>query len=150
MSLRHLFTFVVAATALASCIGNDGKVANNKPNPETQQAFTDSANFTTIEWIDSVKNFGKMLEGPNLDIVFRFKNTGNKPLIISDVRPGCGCTVAEKPTKPIMPGNEGEIKAQFESRGRVGVNNKNITVMANTKPLQSFELKFSVEVEKKG
>jgi len=46
-----------------------------------------------------------------------------------------------------MPGDEGEIKGSFDTKGRVGHNEKNITVNANTKPTQSYKLLFSVDVE---
>ncbi|MES2773293.1 MAG: DUF1573 domain-containing protein [Bacteroidota bacterium] len=150
MSIRPFFVLLFVAATLVSCINNDVKAGDKTANAEAEKAMSDSANFTTIQWIDSVKNYGKIQEGPKLDILYRFKNTGNKPLIIAAVKPGCGCTVADKPTKPIMPGEEGEIKAQFESKGHPGMNNKSITVQANTKPIQSFELRFSVDVEKKG
>lgn len=147
--MRQLVLLIFVVVALVSCINNDVKSGGNKAGADAQKALTDTANFTTIQWIDSIKNFGKIQEGPKLDIIYRFKNTGDKPLIIADVKPGCGCTVADKPTKPIMPGQEGEIKAQFESNGHPGMNNKSITVQANTKPIQSFVLFFNVEVEKK-
>ena len=148
MRVKQLVPFFFASVLLVSCLNNDVKTNTGKAGEDAKKAMSDSANFTTIQWIDSIKNFGKIPEGPKLDIVYRFKNTGNKPLVIADVRPGCGCTVADKPTKPIMPGGEGEIKAQFESQGHPGMNNKSITVQANTKPIQSFQLYFNVEVVK--
>ena len=148
MRVKQLVPFFFALVLLVSCLNNDVKTNTGKAGEDAKKAMSDSANFTTIQWIDSIKNFGKIPEGPKLDIVYRFKNTGNKPLVIADVRPGCGCTVADKPTKPIMPGGEGEIKAQFETQGHPGMNNKSITVQANTKPIQSFQLFFIVEVVK--
>ncbi|MEO7309179.1 MAG: DUF1573 domain-containing protein [Chitinophagaceae bacterium] len=154
MSLRPFFFVAFFSSVLVSCINNDVKTkptaADSAIAAENAKAMDDTANYTTIEWIDSVRDFGKVQEGPKLDILFRFKNTGTKPLVIADVHPGCGCTVAEKPTHPIMPGQAGEIKGQFETNGHTGVNNKSITVRANTKPEPSFNLKFSVQVEKKG
>jgi len=149
MSVRHLVFSLVAVAGMVSCIGNS---TDKKDTPLSDSlkkaATTDSANFTSIEWIDSTRDFGKVQEGPDVDIVYRFKNVGDKPLVITDVVPGCGCTVADKPTAPIMPGNEGTIKGVFTTKGHVGVNNKHITVQANTKPVQSFDLKFSIEVLK--
>lgn len=124
-------------------------ISNDTPDVSMIKAAGDSANFTTIQWMDSIKNFDKITEGQKLEVVYRFKNTGNKPLVITDVRPGCGCTVADKPAEPIMPGKEGEIKAAFDSKDKAGQQHKNITVQANTKPVQSFNLQFNVEVEKK-
>lgn len=89
---------------------------------------------TTVQLIDSVYNFGKITEGERVTFNFRFKNSGKNPLVISNTSASCGCTVPEKPEKPIMPGEEGFIKVVFNSSGKVGHNQKNITVMANTKP----------------
>jgi len=109
----------------------------------------DTANFTTIQWIDSVKDYGKIAEGQKLEVLYRFKNTGDKPLVIESVRPSCGCTVANPPKEPIAPGAEGEIRGSFDSNGKSGMQQKTIYVAANTKGVQSHELKFSVDVEKK-
>lgn len=148
MRIPMNLTIISAFTTIifVSCISNNDKQSKN---PEAQKAMADTANFTTIQWIDSVKNFGKIQEGQKLDVTFRFKNTGTKPLVIADVKASCGCTVVEKPTKPVMPGEESEIRGSFDSEGHPGANNKNIIVEANTKPAQNFQLKFSAEVERK-
>ncbi|MEO6961891.1 MAG: DUF1573 domain-containing protein [Puia sp.] len=110
----------------------------------------DSSLFTSITWLDSTnRNFGTIPEGRKLDVTYRFINSGAKPLIIERVQPSCGCTVAEQPEEPILPGKEGVIKASFSSEGRVGVNNKSILVFANTRGGQNNEVRFSVVVEKK-
>lgn len=140
----RLLLVVFTGFFFSSCIPND------QPDANMIKAASDSANFTTIQWMDSVKRFDKIAEGQTLEIVYHFKNTGDKPLVITDVAPGCGCTVADKPAKPIMPGNNGEIKAAFDSKNKPGPNTKYITVRANTKPIQEFRLQFMVEVEKKG
>jgi hypothetical protein len=108
----------------------------------------DSLQFTTIEWQQQSIDFGKITEGKKLDVLYRFKNTGSKPLVISKVEPGCGCTVAETPTQPIAPGKEGVIKGSFDSNNRVGTQHKSIFVTANTKGSQLHELVFTVEVNK--
>ncbi|MBL7698016.1 MAG: DUF1573 domain-containing protein [Chitinophagaceae bacterium] len=104
-----------------------------------------SKELTTIEWIDSVRNFGNISEGQKLSVSFRFKNTGNKPLVIQSVHPACGCTVADYPKEPIAPGQEGEITGEFNSEGREGQNHKEITVRTNT-AAHSHNLVFDVNV----
>lgn len=106
----------------------------------------DSSNFTSITWVDKEINYGTLAEGKKLDVAFHFKNTGDKPLIIESVHPACGCTVAEPPKEPILPGNEGVIKGSFNSAGRMGINNKSIVVKANTLGSMSHDLRFKVEV----
>ena len=103
------------------------------------------SNQTTIQWLDSVKTIGKIKNGEKVQISFRFKNTGDKQLVITGVIVSCGCTVAEKPEEPIAPGEEGVIKAEFNSAGRLGTNHKSITVQSNT-PGGTSTLTFDVEV----
>jgi hypothetical protein len=97
----------------------------------------------------TLPSFGKIAEGQKLEVVYHFTNTGTRPLIISKVEPGCGCTVAETPKEPIAPGNEGLIKAAFDSNGRIGSQHKSIMVYANTRGSQAHELVFTVDVSKK-
>ena len=105
--------------------------------------------LTSIQWIDSARNMGTVNEGQVVDISYRFKNTGTKPLVIKNVTVSCGCTVAEKPEEPVAPGKEGVIKAQFNSSGKPGRNNKSIFVYANTTGSEEHKLEFSVEVTPK-
>lgn len=100
---------------------------------------------TSVEWIDSTKNFEKVLEGTLVNVEFRFRNTGGKMLVISDVAASCGCTIPEKPEKPISPGEVGIIKARFDSKNRVGTNHKVLTVYVNTEE-RAKDLSFDVEV----
>ena len=111
-------------------------------------AGSDTSSLTTIQWIDSIKNLGRITEGQKLQISFRFKNTGTKPLIIQSVRPGCGCTVADYPKEPIAPGGEGEITGSFDSQGRENLQRKEIAVTANTKGSAHHTLFFEVDVFK--
>jgi hypothetical protein len=140
--MRYLLAVIsVVVIAAAGC--NSG--ANEKA---VKAALADTARYTTIEWLDSTKDYGKVPEGQQLDVAFRFKNTGTTPLVIGQVRPSCGCTVAEQPQKPIAPGGEGQIRAVFNSEGRTGINHKTLFVTANTKDKQEFSLQFVVQVEK--
>ncbi|HET9434196.1 MAG TPA: DUF1573 domain-containing protein [Chitinophagaceae bacterium] len=123
------------------------QAANNPSTP--QEKPIDTASLTTIQWLDGQnRDFGKMKDGENLDVSFRFKNTGNKPLIISRVWAQCGCTVAETPRKPYAPGETGVIKAAFNSSGKPGLNSKEVYMSANTNPSTST-LVFRVEVKSK-
>lgn len=103
---------------------------------------------TTLQWLDSAKDAGAITEGESIEIPFRFLNTGDHPLVISAVDASCGCTVAEKPEQPILPGEQGVIKARFNSAGRTGANHKSVTVMANT-PEAMHEVHFEVQVNPK-
>jgi len=84
-----------------------------------------------------------------VEVAFRFKNTGDKPLIIVNVSAGCGCTtIPEKPKSPFAPGEQGIIKARFDSKNMAGERRKEIFVSSNTKVKTSHILIFRVEVVK--
>jgi hypothetical protein len=89
---------------------------------------------TTVLVIDSVYDFGKVTEGEIVEYNFRFKNSGTKPLIITNASASCGCTVPEKPEKPIAVGDTGFIKVKFNSEKKVGMTHKNVTVSSNATP----------------
>jgi hypothetical protein len=114
-----------------------------------QQVMRDSARYTSIQWLDSAKDFGTITEGQKVEVSFRFRNTGATPLVITQVRPSCGCTIADQPKEPIAPGAEGHITATFNSDGHAGVNRKTLFVTANTKGNQNYSLHFNVIVNRK-
>ena len=66
--------------------------------------------------------------------IFTFKNTGNEPLIISNAKAGCGCTVPQWPKEPIAPGESGTIAVKFNSKGKPGKQTKRVTLTMNTTP----------------
>ncbi|MBC6489963.1 DUF1573 domain-containing protein [Flavihumibacter stibioxidans] len=153
--MRKLF-FLVLAAAIVSCQNSEnkentgGQESTAVPGPVPDQSdMVDSSQFTSIEWLDSDKDYGKVNEGQKVEVAFRFRNSGDKPLVIFSVTPTCGCTAAEPPKEPILPGQEGVIKGAFDSNGRIGTNNKTIHVRANTKNSMDHNLNFKVEVEKK-
>lgn len=103
---------------------------------------------TTIEF-DSIKfDFGKINEGEKVRHPFRFKNTGNNPLIIADAVASCGCTVPSFPKMPIPPGGSGEILIEFNSANRVGIQKKNVMVISNAQ-IEHYALSFVADVQEK-
>lgn len=129
-----LSTFIAFLTACGNADKKTSESAATTTQPtEASEAAAATADVTTVQWLDSTQNFGKVTDGEKVVITFHFKNTGTKPLVISNVQASCGCTVPSKPEEPIAPGAEGKITAEFNSEGRVGKASKNITVTANTK-----------------
>lgn len=76
-------------------------------------------------------DFGKVPEGTMATHEFRFKNTGNQPVVIANVQASCGCTTPDWTKTPVLPGKSGIIKAMYSSAGRPGVFNKTVTVTSN-------------------
>lgn len=94
-------------------------------------------------------DFGTIQEGDVVDHTFAFTNTGNAPLIISSATASCGCTVPVWPKEPIPVGGTGEIKVQFNSRNKPGIQNKTVTITANTYP-KINRLNIKANVQKAG
>lgn len=90
-------------------------------------------------------DFGVVTEGQKVSYTYKFKNTGQAPLIVQTAQPSCGCTVPDWTREPIPVGGSGFVKAEFDTKGKVGPNTKTITVTANTWPKQST-LKFKASV----
>jgi len=149
--MKPLF-FVLVCASFFACNVSDKKSPAEASRTGTT-ASTDSTKFTTIQWIDSTRqNPGAITEGQVVEISWRFKNTGNKPLEIQDVQPGCGCTVAEKHPEPVAPGAEGVIKAKFNSDGHPGHADKFITILANLSNHNNggtTQLNFTADVKPK-
>jgi hypothetical protein len=103
---------------------------------------------TTIAYEEVLHDFGDVFYPSDNKYTFRFKNTGTEPLVISDAKASCGCTVPRKPEKPIMPGESGEMDVVFKPKeGQVGQEvTKRITVTANTEPQQTYlDIKATVK-----
>ena len=144
--MRAAVLAILIGSFLFSCTENESRHTGSS----SMQIPKDSSLFTTIKWLDSTeRDFGNIPEGQKLEVAYRFLNSGTKPLIIARVQPSCGCTVAEQPEEPVLPGKEGVIKASFNSEGRIGINHKKIYVIANTRGTESNEVQFSVTVQKK-
>lgn len=93
---------------------------------------------TTIEFEETEFDFGTVTTGDKVNYVYKFTNTGDKPLLITKAKGSCGCTVPEWPKDPIMPGEEGIIEVQFDTKGKSGMQSKRVTITANTDPALTF------------
>jgi len=143
--MKTILLMLVLATGIYACQSNAAKT-----DAKGKDALNDTANYTEIKWEDSLYNFGTVEKGQEVKMTFRFKNTGTKPLIISDARPGCGCTVADFTKEAIPPGGEGEVTGVYDSnKGSVGNIHKSIFVTTNTKHNTQHILVFSGEVKEK-
>ncbi len=87
-----------------------------------------------IQFENETYDFGKIIQGDIVRYQFKFKNTGNKDLIISDVKGSCGCTITQFPKNPIKPNQEATIDVSFNSAAKMGPQNKNLTVYTNAEP----------------
>lgn len=103
-------------------------------------------NKVLMKWDDSTHYFDKLTEGEKVSWVFRYKNTGNAPLVIKSVETTCGCVTTQWDKNPVEPGSEGGIEVIFDSSGLLGNQYKIITVHTNSKP-EARNLSITAEVE---
>lgn len=85
-----------------------------------------------ISWEKSTHDFGEIMEGEKVEHTFKFTNSGSEALVITNVQVTCGCTTPKGwPRDPIPPGKRAEIIVQFNSAGKIGRQNKVVTVISN-------------------
>lgn len=143
--MRTLINYIVILTSvlIVSC-GNknnetkEGEVRVSPDvvnNPETASGeITDKTGVPKFDFEEITFDLGTVQSGESVTHEFKFKNSGDKDLIISQAKGSCGCTQPEYPKDPIAPGDEGVIKVTFNSTGISGQITKNVTLIANTTP----------------
>lgn len=104
-----------------------------------------------VSFDKEVHDYGTVKQGGNGECEFKFTNTGTEPLIISDAKGSCGCTVPEWPKTPIKPGESAVIKVKYDTK-RVGPINKTVTVTSNasSEPTKVLRIKGTVEAVEGG
>jgi len=104
-------------------------------NPQTAQEKPKTPKKSAkMSFDESVYDFGFVMEGDTVYHEFSFTNTGKAPLLITDARSTCGCTVPEWPKEPIAPGETSMISARFDTKNKIGRQTKEVTIYANTLP----------------
>jgi hypothetical protein len=131
--IKKLFLALIAASMLMACNSNQGgNVADNGSTTAT------TGGGAVMKFEKETHDFGKIKAGDKVTYEFKFTNAGKSPLIIKDAIASCGCTKPEWPSTPIKPGESGAIKVTFNSLGKMGLQDKQITITANTNPAQSL------------
>jgi hypothetical protein len=102
-------------------------------------AFSSYAQEIKFDALDV--NYGNIERGADGVRNFKFTNTGKAPLIISDAKGSCGCTVPTYPKEPIMPGESAEIKVKYDTN-RIGAFTKYVTLTTNATNETSTKLKI--------
>jgi hypothetical protein len=130
---------------LASCFALFSVIAQEKQasdgqafDPFDQTGHVIAGPSTTVEFVESDFDFGKVLQDSENPHVFKFKNTGDVPLVITSAVGSCGCTVPEYDNEPIQPGAESEILVVYKPGKQENDQLKTVTITANTKPSQTL------------
>lgn len=118
-------------------------IANN--SSFTQETKVNVAT-AEIEFKKETHDYGNIKQNSNGVYEFIFKNTGSQPLIISNAKGSCGCTVPEWPKEPILPGKSGTIKVKYDTK-IVGPFSKSVTLQSNAanNPSKVLRIKGTVE-----
>lgn len=148
---------LVAALSLVSCkkdqtadtLVEEQPVLSEMPaeaTPDEMTAEAQSKPLTTIALSEANYDFGKVKKGESVQHVYEVTNTGTNPLIISQVKPGCGCTAPDYTKDPILPGQKGKITLSFDSTNFDGLVNKQASVYANVEKAPVI-LSFAADVQ---
>jgi len=154
ISRMNMFATMVGALLVLSSCGNnkenekriaelEGKLAamqapsNSTATPAAEPEVKPEGPLPIFEFGEMEHDFGTINEGDIVEHTFEFTNNGEAPLIIQDAKGSCGCTVPDWSKEPISVGGKGFVNAKFNSKGKPNIQNKTVTVTANTWPKQT-------------
>lgn len=138
MKTKYYLKLAASLLIISSCGSGEDQQHKLSPeivnNPATAGETSGEIKRPAFTFEESNFDFGTINSGEKVTHVYRFKNTGNADLVISQAKGSCGCTQPTYTPDPIAPGDEGEISVTFNSEGIAGQVVKDITVLANTTP----------------
>jgi len=129
--MKHTFFLAsICSIMLVACTNATDRIK------DTDETSTEGMmeSLPVINFQEEFHDFGEVPEGEIVEHTFTFTNEGDGPLIISNAAGSCGCTVPEWPRQPIAPGQQGQIKVSFNSKGRAGRQDKRVTLTTNAVP----------------
>jgi hypothetical protein len=140
---KAIFTIAIAlftVFSLSAQVTSEKSQQERKPTPEEkikmdqerQQSGNPDPNAPEIDFDKLVHDYGEIEQHGDGKCEFKFTNNGKEPLILSNVRSSCGCTVPQWPRQPILPGESETIKVKYDTK-RIGIINKSIHVYSNAK-----------------
>lgn len=134
--MRQLnYILILGILAFGACNGNPSRLPADVVNIPNSASGTGNENaLPAIEFAKLEHDFGQVVMGEVVTYAFKFRNTGKSDLVIANISASCGCTATNFPKGPIKPGEENYIEVSFNSSGRLGFQNKTLTVAANTQP----------------
>ncbi len=132
MKKSVLIVAILSVFAFSSCKDNAADKVNEENVATAEARDAESGKFPAITFEESQFDFGTIDQGTAVEHIFKFKNTGEAPLMIVNAKSSCGCTVPEYPKEPIAPGDEGQLLVKFNGSGQNQVS-KTVTLTTNTK-----------------
>lgn len=132
MIKKTVALLAVASLAFVSCKENAALKIDDETARNAEVAHLESGKIPVIKLEETEYDFGEIKQGDKVEHTFKFTNTGNADLIVSDAKASCGCTVPDWTKDPIAPGKQGEVHVVFNSAGKSGNVTKTVTLTLNT------------------
>jgi hypothetical protein len=116
-----------------SCKDDATKQVKSENVAQASQRDAGAKNFAAMTFDKTEHDFGTIEEGDQVETVFSFTNTGSSPLLITNIKGSCGCTVPNDwPRDPIAPGDSGKFTVKYNSTNKPNLKTNTVTVTANT------------------
>ncbi|WP_051203565.1 DUF1573 domain-containing protein [Hugenholtzia roseola] len=129
-SLRNFALLLFCVGLHFSASAQENAIASqNNPKNKLWQHNTDRK--ALLSFSENNYNFGEIKQGEQVTYTFKYLNKGTLPLVVTNVQTTCGCTVPKWTKEPIAPNEEGEITVKFDSKGKLGIQRKVITIISN-------------------
>ena len=138
----------VAPDSMATIPGDSLPAKSPSHAGEVATPAASNQPLTTIALSENNFDFGNIKKGDKVNHVYEVTNTGKNPLVISEVKPGCGCTAPEFTKDPILPGKKGKITLSFDSSSFDGSVQKYADVFANVEK-SPIKLTFNANIQPK-
>ncbi len=127
---KVIFTLFCLSLTTVAVKAQDQKAPNNAAAPQAP-AVDPNAGVLKFKDKDNTHDYGEVPEGPTAEYDFEFTNTGKKPIIISDAKGSCGCTVPKWPHEPIAPKAKAMIHVTYNTDHRPGPISKEVTITSD-------------------
>ena len=118
--------------AFTSCKEDAASKVNTNNVAAAAERDANAGDFPVISFDKELHDFGTIENGTPVQTVFKYTNTGKSPLVVSNVKATCGCTVPTDWTKEVAPGETGQFSVEFNGKGNGNKVSKTITMTTNT------------------
>ena len=133
--MKHLLIALILASTFSACRLTTENEGLSSEMVITKTDRDDVRSHAILTFEKQVFDFGIISQGERLKHTFEFENTGEAPLLITAVKPSCGCTLPKKwPKEPIESGKKGVIEVEFNSDGKSGTQHRSINIVSNGVP----------------
>jgi hypothetical protein len=148
MNLKVLFGagLIIGALIMGACGQRSASSDESRESASLEGEYGDLGEGAILKFDTLHHAFGELKSGEEVACRFAFTNTGTAPLLIRDVKAGCGCTNVQFPQKPLKPGESGSVELTFNTSGKRGHQQQNVVVLSNAQE-PSILLSITAQVQ---